>query len=109
MVRFGVAMGGKEATFLSLAGIGDLMATCASPLSRNYRVGFQLAKGEPLDSVIKALGSTAEGVATTRSVHEFAKKHRIEMPITEAVFELLEQKRPIQELVFHLMTRPQPA
>lgn len=106
MVRFGVAMGGKEATFLSLAGIGDLMATCASPLSRNYRVGFKLAQGEPLDKVIRELGSTAEGIATTRSVHEFAQRHKIEMPITEAVSQLLDQKHPVESLLHQLMTRP---
>lgn len=106
MVRFGVAMGAKESTFLSLAGVGDLMATCASPLSRNYRVGFRLAKGESLEAILRELGSTAEGVATTRSVHEYALRHQIDMPITAAVHELLSQQRPIQELLKHLMTRP---
>lgn len=106
MVRFGVAMGAQESTFLSLAGVGDLMATCASPLSRNYRVGFRLAKGEPLDAILKELGSTAEGVATTRSVQEYAEARGIVMPITSAVHELLGQKRPIQELLRDLMTRP---
>ncbi len=106
MVRFGIAMGAKEETFLGLAGVGDLLATCSSPLSRNYRIGFRLAKGEKLDAVLADLGSTAEGVITARIVREFAQKHRIEMPITEAVYQLLEQQLPAQEAVLSLMKSP---
>ena len=105
MVRFGIAMGAKEATFLGLAGVGDLLATCSSPLSRNYRVGMRLAKGDKLDVILKDLGSTAEGVKTTRSVYAFAKAHSIEMPITDGVFQLLEGQRPVHEIMHHLMTR----
>jgi len=90
MVRFGVAMGAKESTFLGLAGVGDLLATCSSNLSRNYRVGFRLAQGEPLERILTELGSTAEGVRTAQAVWEFASKHHISMPITESVHRLLD-------------------
>lgn len=109
MVRFGVAMGAKESTFLGLAGVGDLLATCSSPLSRNYRVGFRLAKGDALETVISELGSTAEGIATTRSVWAYAQAHGISMPITEAVENLLERRAPVSEILHRLMTRPSAA
>ncbi len=86
MVRFGVVMGAKQETFLGMAAVGDLLATCSSPLSRNYRVGMKLAQGEKIDEIIKSLGSTAEGVKTARSVHEFARERKIDMPITAAVY-----------------------
>jgi glycerol-3-phosphate dehydrogenase (NAD(P)+) len=108
MVRFGVAMGAHENTFLGLAGVGDLLATCSSPLSRNYRVGHKLAMGEKLEQVLVELGSTAEGVRTTRSVHEFSKQHGIYMPITEAVFHFLEGKTPVDQIITQLMSRPFP-
>ena len=66
-------MGAKPETFLGLAGMGDLIATCSSNQSRNYRVGFHLAKGEKLEDVLAELGQVAEGVRTTRIVYEFAK------------------------------------
>ncbi|MDR3606957.1 MAG: NAD(P)-dependent glycerol-3-phosphate dehydrogenase [Oligoflexia bacterium] len=106
MVRFGMAMGAKEETFLGLSGVGDLLATCSSPLSRNYRTGLRLAKGESLDSILQALGSVAEGVKTTRSVREFAHAHGIDMPVTEGVYHLLEGKLSLQEIIQLLMTRP---
>ncbi len=106
MVRFGKVMGAQEATFLGLAGVGDLFATCSSPLSRNYRVGFQLAQGEKLDQVLAELGSTAEGVKTAQSVYEYAVARKIDMPITEGVYRLLTEKVPVLEVLHHLMSRP---
>lgn len=109
MVRFGCSMGAKESTFLGLAGVGDLLATCSSSLSRNYRVGFRLAKGETLDQILKELGSTAEGVRTTRSVLRYSLENGIDMPITAGVAALLDNKITIQEALHRLMTRPQAA
>lgn len=91
MVRFGLTMGADVKTFLGLAGMGDLLATCGSPKSRNYRVGYRLAQGEKLDQIIKDLGSTAEGVVTTEHVRKFAVAHKISMPITEGVYRLTYQ------------------
>lgn len=106
MVRFGAAQGARESTFLGLAGMGDLLATCSSPLSRNYRVGLRLAQGEKLDEVLADLGSTAEGVRTTRSVWEYARSHKIPMPITEGVYELLKGTTSVREILQKLMSRP---
>jgi glycerol-3-phosphate dehydrogenase (NAD(P)+) len=106
MVRFGVAMGAESETFLGLSGMGDLIATCSSPQSRNFRVGFHLAKGEKLADVLEKLGQVAEGVRTTRIVYEFAKEREVEMPITEVVYKILEGQWTVEQGVSHLMTRP---
>jgi len=106
MVRFGTAMGGKESTFLGLAGVGDLLATCSSNLSRNYRVGNRLALGETLEAILGDLESTAEGVLTAKTVWEFASQYHIRMPITEGVYRLLKGGVSAPELMKELMTRP---
>lgn len=106
MVRFSVAFGAKESTFLGLAGVGDLLATCSSPLSRNYQVGLRLAQGEELQKVLAELGSTAEGVRATQSVWNYASKHGIEMPITQGVNELLCGKVSASDVLRQLMARP---
>jgi glycerol-3-phosphate dehydrogenase (NAD(P)+) len=105
MVRFGTAMGAQVQTFLGLAGIGDLLATCGSPKSRNYRVGFRLARGEKLERIIEDLGSTAEGVVTTQHVWKFASERGISMPITEGVYQLTDSSVPVQEVLTQLMKR----
>ncbi len=105
MVRFGTAMGAQVQTFLGLAGIGDLLATCGSPKSRNYRVGFRLARGEKLERIIEDLGSTAEGVVTTQHVWRFACERGISMPITEGVYQLIYSSVPAQEVLMQLMKR----
>ena len=107
MVRFGVAMGAKPETFLGLAGMGDLIATCSSSQSRNFRVGYQLAKGMSLQEVLAELGQVAEGVRTTRIVFEFALERGVEMPITEAVYRILKGEWSVERGLQHLMTRPQ--
>ncbi len=107
MVRFGVSMGAKESTFLGLAGIGDLLATCSSPLSRNYRVGRELARGRKRADILAELGSTAEGVNTARIVWEYARTHGIQMPITEGVYQLLFDGRATEDVLKALMARPQ--
>jgi glycerol-3-phosphate dehydrogenase (NAD(P)+) len=109
MVRFGVAMGARESTFLGLAGIGDLLATCSSPLSRNYRVGNRLAQGEKLADVLASMGETAEGVRTTHAVWAFARSRGISMPITEAVHTLLSGEGAggdVAAMIRSLMSRP---
>ncbi len=98
MVRFGEAMGAEKDTFLGLAGIGDLLATC-TPLSRNYRVGLGLGQNKNLDQILSELGSTAEGVATARHVAEFSRDRQIKMPITDAVDLLIQNKIKASELL----------
>jgi glycerol-3-phosphate dehydrogenase (NAD(P)+) len=107
MVRFGVAMGAAPETFLGLSGMGDLIATCSSSQSRNFRVGYHLAKGEKLEDVLKELGQVAEGVRTTKIVYEFAKTRGVQMPITEAVYKIVAGEWSVEEGLKHLMTRPQ--
>lgn len=107
MVRFGVAMGASAETFLGLSGMGDLIATCSSSQSRNFRVGYHLAKGEKLEDVLSELGQVAEGVRTTRIVYEFAKTRGVEMPITETVYRIIQGEWSAEEGVHHLMTRLQ--
>jgi glycerol-3-phosphate dehydrogenase (NAD(P)+) len=105
MVRFGTAMGASEATFLGLAGVGDLLATCSSPLSRNYRVGRKLAEGVPLDVILNELGAVAEGVRTTQIISAFAAERGIAMPITQGVSELIRGDRPARDVLRALMQR----
>lgn len=106
MVRFGVSMGAKEATFLGLAGVGDLFATCSSPLSRNYRVGQKLAAGMKIDQILAELGNVAEGVRTAEAIAAFATERKIAMPVTQAVAELIRGERPLEEVLKTLMCRP---
>ncbi|MEK7691127.1 MAG: NAD(P)H-dependent glycerol-3-phosphate dehydrogenase [Bdellovibrionota bacterium] len=106
MVRFGKAMGAEQDTFLGLAGIGDLLATASSPLSRNYRVGYRMAKGEKLPAILADLGSTAEGVRTTEIIYAFAKERGISMPIMEAVWRVLSGAVNVQDGLHELMVRP---
>lgn len=106
MVRFGVALGADILTFGGLAGIGDLMATCASPLSRNYRVGTALAEGRQLDEIIEELGQVAEGVPTTMAVHRQAKEMGLDLPIVREVHGVLYERRTIPEALMNLMSIP---
>ncbi len=83
LTRLGVAMGGRAETFAGLAGMGDLVATCISPQSRNRHVGEQLGKGRSLDEIIEEMHMVAEGVKTTKVVMELAREHDVYMPIAE--------------------------
>jgi len=105
MVRFGTAMGAKSDTFLGLAGIGDLLATCGSDKSRNYRAGFKLGEGKSLDQVMSEIGSTVEGVRTTNLVWEFANSRQIQMPITHAVYQLIYGSHDVQVIVRELLDK----
>jgi glycerol-3-phosphate dehydrogenase (NAD(P)+) len=89
ITRLGIAMGAKPETFAGLSGMGDLLATCYSNLSRNYRLGIGLASGRDLDTVLKDLGQIAEGVPTTQAAVRIAKELGIEMPITNATHSVL--------------------
>ena len=103
MSRFGVAYGANPLTFLGLSGVGDLYATCNSPLSRNYRIGNMLGKGTNLDTAIKKLGQTAEGVNTIAQVHDKAKQIGIYMPITHALHSVIFDGQAPLGVALHLM------
>lgn len=106
ITRLGVAMGANPLTFSGLAGLGDLVATCFSPLSRNRRVGEELGRGRPLARILADLGHVAEGVDTTRAVLPLARSLGVEMPIAETTHAVLFEGLPPAEAVGRLMGRP---
>ena len=91
LTRLGTAMGGHPATFAGLAGMGDLIATCISPLSRNRYVGIQLGKGRTLDEIVSEMSMVAEGVKTCSVVIELAKQYGVEMPISQEVYRVVHE------------------
>ncbi|TYK48513.1 NAD(P)H-dependent glycerol-3-phosphate dehydrogenase [Actinomadura decatromicini] len=109
IARLGAALGADEHTFAGLAGMGDLVGTCMSPLSRNRTFGVNLGRGMTLDEVIAVTKQTAEGVKSSEPVLELARKHNVEMPITEAVTAVLHHGMPIKEAAISLISRsPKP-
>ena len=105
LARFGNTLGICDATFFGLAGLGDLVATCTSDHSRNRYVGSRLGAGESLDSILARMNGVAEGIYATEIVRRMAKDRGIDMPITEAVGQLLEGKVDPLQLVDQIMTR----
>jgi glycerol-3-phosphate dehydrogenase (NAD(P)+) len=105
MVRIGLHWGAKMETFYGLSGLGDLLATCNSPLSRNYQVGYQLAGGKTLAEILAQLEGTAEGVNTTQVLVQRAKQQNIPMPITEQVYRLLQGEITPRQGLLELMLR----
>nr|WP_199326034.1 NAD(P)H-dependent glycerol-3-phosphate dehydrogenase [Nostoc parmelioides] len=105
MVRIGNCWGAKTETFYGLSGLGDLLATCNSPLSRNYQVGYQLAGGETLAQILAKLPGTAEGVNTCQVLVQLARQQNIVIPITEQVYRLLQGEVTPQQALDELMLR----
>ena len=103
IVRLGVRLGGQPATFYGLSGLGDLMATCSSGGSRNHQAGERLARGETLPD-LEAAQLTAEGIPTVRAVVAYARERGLELPIAEAVFEVVSGKAP-EQAIRELMSR----
>lgn len=103
MSRFAVAQGANPMTFLGLAGVGDLIVTCSSQLSRNYRVGYALGQGKSLDEAVDALGQVAEGVNTVRLVREKAHEEGVYMPLAEGLFQVLFRGVPARDMAKLLM------
>jgi glycerol-3-phosphate dehydrogenase (NAD(P)+) len=105
MARLGVAMGGNVTTFWGLAGMGDLVLTCTGGLSRNRTLGVRLGKGETLADIMRGLKTVAEGVKTTKAAYDLAKKHNIEMPIVDEVYQILYNSKDPKRAIRDLMTR----
>jgi len=105
MTRLGVAMGGAPVTFAGLAGMGDLIATCSSKQSRNNMVGLQLGAGKSIDEIIASTNMVAEGVKSSPSVLDLARRYGVEMPITEQVVAVCHEHRPAPEALAALMQR----
>jgi len=106
ITRLGLALGAKAETFAGLAGMGDLVATCSSPLSRNHSLGVRVGQGMALDEALELTRGTAEGVKSCRSVLELARATGVEMPITQAVVAVLYGGLPVQEMAQLLLNRP---
>jgi glycerol-3-phosphate dehydrogenase (NAD(P)+) len=105
ITRLGVAMGAKPQTFAGLTGLGDLVTTCISPKGRNRSFGERIGKGQPLEQAQGATESVIEGIATCESVVALAARYDVEMPITQAVYEVLFENKPVQAAVAELMGR----
>lgn len=107
MSRFAVSLGANPLTFLGLSGVGDLIVTCSSPLSRNYRVGQALGQGQSLDQIVNALGQVAEGVNTVRLVKAKADEVGIYMPLVQALYLVLFEGHNPREVAGSMMGREQ--
>ena len=105
MIRLGIAQGADSLTFSGLSGLGDLVLTCTSTVSRNYGIGLQLGQGKALEDILSGMNAVAEGILTTRSAFFLARKHQIEMPITSEVYRLLYEQKPAAAAVKDLMGR----
>ena len=105
LTRLGVALGGEPLTFAGLAGMGDLVATCISPQSRNHRVGMELGRGRPIDDIVAEMRMVAEGVKTSKAVVDLAARVHVEMPIAEQVVAVLYGGKQASEMVSALMQR----
>lgn len=105
IVRVSIQLGANPSTLYGLSGMGDLIATCSSPMSRNYTVGAMLGQGKKIDDILKELGSVAEGVKTSKAICELAKKLKIDVPVSNAIYEAVYTDITPQELLDKLMNR----
>lgn len=105
MIKLGTKLGADTRTFYGVSGLGDLICTSQSRLSRNHEVGRRIASGEKLDEILAATASVAEGINTTRHVYEFAEMHGLDMPITSAVHAVLFKNHDPKGALYGLMTR----
>jgi glycerol-3-phosphate dehydrogenase (NAD(P)+) len=106
LTRLGTAMGGRPETFAGLAGMGDLVATCMSPYSRNRRVGEQLGAGRPLPEILADMTMVAEGVRTAVTVQELAARHDVEMPVCRTIYRVVNGDITAADAYFGLRVRP---
>jgi glycerol 3-phosphate dehydrogenase (NAD(P)+) (EC 1.1.1.94) len=105
IARLGVKMGADPLTFSGLTGIGDLVVTCTSVHSRNWRTGHALGKGEKLETILERMGQVVEGVRTTEAAYQLSKKYQVKMPITAALYRVLFEGLSPKEAVDGLMNR----
>ena len=105
IARLGIAVGADPLTFAGLAGLGDLVATCASPLSRNHHLGVELARGRSLAEVRAGMSQVAEGVTTTEAAYALGRREGVELPIVDQMYEVLFRNKPPLAAVADLMGR----
>jgi glycerol-3-phosphate dehydrogenase (NAD(P)+) len=106
MILIGKAMGASVQPFLGLAGIGDLVATCSSKLSRNYNLGYRLGKGEKLQQILASSAHTMEGLYTVQVIAKLIKHYPMRAPITEMLYRILFEELAVQEAIQYLMKYP---
>jgi glycerol-3-phosphate dehydrogenase (NAD(P)+) len=107
MGRFAETQGANPMTFLGLSGVGDLIATCSSPLSRNYRVGYAFGSGKSLDEAVEELGEVAEGVNTLAQVKRYADENDIYMPLVQGLYLMIYEQVPLSVIIEKLMSGEQ--
>lgn len=105
IARLGIAMGADVETFFGLSGIGDLMVTCMSKFSRNWNAGYLIGQGYSKEEAAKKVGMVVEGISTTYAAYELSKKLNVEMPIVNAMYDLLQNNADVKETVNKLMLR----
>jgi glycerol-3-phosphate dehydrogenase (NAD(P)+) len=105
IIRFGTRMGAERATFSGLSGMGDLVVTAFSPHSRNRQVGERIGRGEKLKDILASMEMVAEGVETTRSIHDVAQKNNIDMPLCEQIYQVLFEDVSPRKAILELMGR----
>ncbi|MBU8696280.1 NAD(P)H-dependent glycerol-3-phosphate dehydrogenase [Bacillus pumilus] len=105
IARLGTKMGGNPLTFAGLTGVGDLIVTCTSVHSRNWRCGNLLGKGYKLEEVLEKMGMVVEGVRTTKGAYQLSKEYKVSMPITEALYHVLFEGKKVDDAVESLMAR----
>ena len=106
MSRFAVAKGANPITFLGLAGMGDLVATCTSKLSRNYQLGYNLGKGMSIDEAKKEIGQVAEGIRTLEVIKNESFELNIKMPLVESLYNIIYEKLKPSTLISDLVNNP---
>lgn len=107
--RLGEKLGADPMTFLGLGGIGDLIVTCTSTHSRNYTLGYKLGKGKTTEEALNEMNMVVEGIYTTNSVYHLAKSQNVDMPITNALYKVLFEDKPVKDSVKDLMGRDKKA
>ena len=105
MKRIGLAYGAKESTFYGLSGLGDLILTCNSELSRNFVTGLLIGRGKKINEIIKSKKTVSEGVINSKTIFKLSKKKRIEMPVCDSVYKILYKKNKIKETIEKILTR----
>ncbi|WNC72563.1 NAD(P)H-dependent glycerol-3-phosphate dehydrogenase [Thalassotalea psychrophila] len=105
MSRLGAAVGAQASTFMGMAGLGDLVLTCTDNQSRNRRFGLALGAGDTVENAIENIGQVVEGYRNTKEVHMLAKRHNVEMPIVEQIYQVLYKGKPAQDAAVALLGR----
>jgi glycerol-3-phosphate dehydrogenase (NAD(P)+) len=106
MTRLGVAMGAKPETFAGLSGVGDMIVTCTSMHSRNFRCGRLIGQGMDPEEARKSIGMVVEGMFTAEAAYQLSKRFGVEMPITEAIYDVINGKIKVSDALEALMGRP---